>query len=235
MHKKSLTYNFSCDNYIYNASSRVILFVRGFISKMQKPPVNKAKPVSLQGSPVTQSNAKSAIVNNVDSKKLSTAVGGAIHSSTNTVTQGVVKTNNKSTDNFSFKQVNTGFFMTQNFDQINNELQQHAQENIKSLLQASKTLGAAVEQITTAYFKAVQDVYSNNAKALQQILSSQNVQQAFDVQSKTLQQNIETGIGQAQAIVQLGLDAANKTIQPLQNRFDQAVDSAFKAGKKAAA
>ncbi|MFM7622758.1 MAG: TIGR01841 family phasin [Alphaproteobacteria bacterium] len=137
-------------------------------------------------------------------------------------------------DYFSFNPQITGLFMNQNFEQLNNELQSHIQENIKTGLQAFNTLNKGLEQMATAYLKAVQDIYTNNAKALQQILSSQNAQQAFDVQTKTIQQNIETGIGQAQQLVQMGLDAANRTIQPLQNRFDQAVDAAFKAGKKAA-
>ena len=137
-------------------------------------------------------------------------------------------------DVFSFNPQITGLFMNQNFEQLNNELQNHIQENIKTGLQAFNTLNKGLEQMATAYLKAVQDIYTNNAKALQQILSSQNAQQALDVQTKTIQQNIETGIGQAQQLVQMGLDAANRTIQPLQNRFDQAVDAAFKAGKKAA-
>jgi phasin family protein len=137
-------------------------------------------------------------------------------------------------DVFSFNPQITGLFMNQNFEQLNNELQAHIQENIKTGLQAFNTLNKGLEQMATAYLKAVQDIYTNNAKALQQILSSQNAQQAFDVQTKTMQQNIETSIGQAQQLVQMGLDAANRTIQPLQNRFDQAVDAAFKAGKKAA-
>jgi phasin family protein len=137
-------------------------------------------------------------------------------------------------DFFSFNPQTTGLFMNQNFEQLNNEWQSHVQENIKTGLQALNTLNKGLEQMATAYLKAVQDAYTSNAKALQQILSSQNAQQAFDVQTKTIQQNIETGIGQAQQLVQMGLDAANRTIQPLQNRFDQAVDAAFKAGKKAA-
>jgi|GEM_PF-6819732 phasin family protein len=137
-------------------------------------------------------------------------------------------------DFFSFNPQATGLFMNQNFEQLNNEWQSHVQENIKTGLQALNTLNKGLEQMATAYLKAVQDAYTSNAKALQQILSSQNAQQAFDVQTKTMQQNIETGIGQAQQLVQMGLDAANRTIQPLQNRFDQAVDAAFKAGKKAA-
>jgi phasin family protein len=137
-------------------------------------------------------------------------------------------------DFFSFNPQATGLFMNQNFEQLNNEWQSHVQENIKTGLQALNTLNKGLEQMATAYLKAVQDAYTSNAKALQQILSSQNAQQAFDVQTKTIQQNIETGIGQAQQLVQMGLDAANRTIQPLQNRFDQAVDAAFKAGKKAA-
>ncbi|MFN9959309.1 MAG: hypothetical protein ACK55I_39975, partial [bacterium] len=91
-------------------------------------------------------------------------------------------------DVFSFNPQITGLFMNQNFEQLNNEWQSQVQENIKTGLQAFNTLNKGLEQMATAYLKAVQDIYTNNAKALQQILSSQNAQQAFDVQTKTIQQ-----------------------------------------------
>ncbi len=110
----------------------------------------------------------------------------------------------------------------------NQEFSKFLEDNVNSTLQAFNILAKSSEEISKAYFSFAQSTFENNIAAAKSLFSARNAQEAFDLQSKTAKSNIDSLINESTKLSQLSIDAANKALQPIQNRINQTVESIIK-------
>ena len=110
----------------------------------------------------------------------------------------------------------------------NQEFNKFLEDNVNSTLQAFNILAKSSEEISKAYFSFAQNTFENNIAAAKSLFSARNAQEAFDLQSKTAKSNIDSLINESTKLSQLSIDAANKAMQPIQNRINQTVESIIK-------
>jgi phasin family protein len=110
----------------------------------------------------------------------------------------------------------------------NQEFSKFFEDNLNSTLQAFNILAKSSEEISKAYFSFAQNTLENNIAAAKSLFSARNAQEAFDLQSKTAKSNIDSLINESTKLSQLSIDAANKAMQPIQNRINQTVETIIK-------
>ena len=110
----------------------------------------------------------------------------------------------------------------------NQEFSKFFEDNLNSTLQAFNALAKSSEEISKAYFSFAQNTIENNIAAAKSLFSARNAQEVFDLQSKTAKSNIDSLINESTKLSQLSIDAANKAMQPIQNRINQTVESIIK-------
>ncbi len=63
-------------------------------------------------------------------------------------------------------------------------------------------------------------------------MQCKNANEAFDIQSNTARKNMDRIINESAKISQMGIEATNQAIEPIQNRINNVVEASF--NKKAA-
>ncbi|MFN5589829.1 MAG: phasin family protein [Holosporales bacterium] len=114
--------------------------------------------------------------------------------------------------------------VTNSFEEIS-QIQRSA---LESVLQATNTLAKSAEEIGKIAVALSQSLFESNVAAAKQLLSVRNAQEAFDIHTSLAKDNFDQIVSKGTQVSQLSLEATNKAFQPLQNQFNQAVESVIK-------
>lgn len=136
--------------------------------------------------------------------------------------------------------------LTQGFTQFSGNLKQNSQEAIQSMtssyedatnfgkqtiessISAFNSLVQSMDQISKLGLQLTQSMFEANVVAAKQLLAVKNAQEAFDIQSTLVKDNIDQIINNGTKLSQVSMEAANKALAPLQSHFSSAVEAAVK-------
>ena len=193
-------------------------------------PVSKAATKTSAASSAkkaTSSNSAAASKKTTPAKP-TVASSAAFANKTTSSLQGSSKTVNETISNSVKTLQQQVEKVNQTMIKNNQEFSKFFEDNLNSTLQAFNILAKSSEEISKAYFSFAQNTLENNIAAAKSLFSARNAQEAFDLQSKTAKSNIDSLINESTKLSQLSIDAANKAMQPIQNRINQTVESIIK-------
>lgn len=114
--------------------------------------------------------------------------------------------------------------MTNQFEEIN----AFNNQTIQTSVSAFNTLAQSFEQISKLTLQLGQTMFEANVAAVKQLLAVKNAQEAFDIQSTLVKDNIDQIISNGTKLSQVSIEAANKALAPIQSHFNQAVENVVK-------
>lgn len=193
-------------------------------------PVSKAATKTSAASSAkkaTSSNSAAASKKTTPAKP-TVASSAAFANKTTSSLQGSSKTVNETISNSVKTLQQQVEKVNQTMIKNNQEFSKFFEDNLNSTLQAFNILAKSSEEISKAYFSFAQNTLENNIAAAKSLFSARNAQEAFDLQSKTAKSNVDSLINESTKLSQLSIDAANKAMQPIQNRINQTVESIIK-------